>query len=282
MSVTLADRLPDRSGKAGLRLWLKSSGYARRLLMGEAGDPWVSAPAYLAFFTQAHGLLRPDVAVIEVADLYRSWIARHPELVTEMAAKRRAAWPLRAMLEAEGPRRLLAEVVEAVAASLRGQAPVVLALPAPRQWLAEASAAVGRPAPDDGDAVEDAAMYLADLARAVSSLPVGGLLIEAGDGDLGDVEAWRPLANVARHYRWGLVLRHSGSGGRLNGEAADFDAVIAAVPPAAAGAGGRDIGPALWGDAPLSPLAAGEFYFAEVPPGSAPEAVLENLARLRA
>ncbi len=280
MSTGLADRLPDRSGRAGLRLWLKSSGYARRLLIGESGDPWASAPAYLSFFTQAHGLLRPDVAVIEVSDLYRSWLVRHPDLCSDMAAKRRAAYPLRVLLEAEGPRRLLAEVVEAVAASLRGQTPVVLSLPAPRQWLDEANAAVGRPAPQDDDAVEDAAMYLADLARAVSGLPVGGLLIEAGDADLRDLDAWKPLANVARHYRWGLVLRLTGEG-QPNGAAAGFDAVIAAEPPSLAAAGGRDIGAGLWSAAPLPALGPGEFFFAEVPPATPPETVLENLARLR-
>ena len=104
MSPRLVDALPRPSGAPGLRVWLKSSGYARRLLLGEGGDPWESAPRYLSFFTQAHGLLRPDVGVVDVGDLYRSWVGRHPALKTQMAAKSRAAFPLRRMLEEEGPR----------------------------------------------------------------------------------------------------------------------------------------------------------------------------------
>ena len=39
MSQSLAEDLPGASGTKALRVWLESSGYARRLLLGEAGDP---------------------------------------------------------------------------------------------------------------------------------------------------------------------------------------------------------------------------------------------------
>lgn len=281
MSPRLTDDLPRPSGVPGIRVWLKSSGYARRLLLGEAGDPWESAAGYLAFFNQAHGLLRPDVGVVDVGDLYRSWVARHPALKAAMGSKKRPTFPLKRMLEEEGPRKLLAEVVEAVAASLRGQTPLVLAMPAPRRWLAEAAGLAGRDGLEiDADAIEDAAMYMADLARAVSHLPIGGLLLEdeadaAGDGD---GAAYRTLVNVARHYRWGLALR--GSPGRT---AEDFDTVISPAPPQGGDlALGLDVSGSLWSGAPLAALGAGQFYFAEIPVGTEPEAVLQNLARLRA
>lgn len=279
MSPRLADDLPRPSGVPGIRVWLKSSGYARRLLLGDAGDPWESAAGYLAFFNQAHGLLKPDVGVVDVGDLYRSFLARHPALATEMASRKRATFPLKRMLEEDGPRRLLAEVVEAVAASLRGQTPLVLAMPAPRRWLGEAAALAGRAEVEiDADMIEDAAMYMADLARAVSGLPIGGLLLEedaaAEDGDL---SACRPLVNVARHYRWGLALR-----GRPGRAASDFDTVISAEPPVVEDlALGLDVSSSLWDGAPLRGLDAGQFYFAEIPVGAEPEAVLHHLARLR-
>ncbi len=280
MSARLADALPRPSGASGLRVWLKSSGYARRLLLGKDGDPWESAAGYLAFFNQAQGLLRPDVAVVDVGDLYRSWLARHPALKAEMGAKKRPAFPLKRMLEEEGPRRLLSEVVEAVVASLRGQAPLVLALPAPRRWLAEAAAAAGRAGIEiDADLIEDATMYMADLVRAVSVHPVGGLLLEEDDGGVaGDAGAYRTLVNTARHYRWGVALR-----GAADGAAADFDTVISPVPAAGGDlARGLDVSAALWAEGPLAPLGAGQFYFAEIPESAQPEAVLHQLARLRA
>lgn len=280
MSPRLVDTLPRPSGAPGLRVWLKSSGYARRLLLGEGGDPWESAPRYLSFFTQAHGLLRPDVGVVDVGDLYRSWVGRYPALKTQMAAKSRAAFPLKRMLEEEGPRRLLAEVVEAVAASLRGQTPLVLAFPAPRRWLAEAAAFAGREGiPIDADMVESAAMYMADLVRVVSALPIGGLLLEEDQAaEAGDMDASRPLVNVARHYRWGLALR-----GRGGGATCEFDALISTEPVAGADfALGLDVNRDLWSGGPLAALEGGQFYFAEIPEGAEPESVLQQLARLRA
>ncbi|MGR7995845.1 hypothetical protein [Xanthobacter sp. ZOL 2024] len=282
MSPRLADDLPRPSGVPGIRVWLKSSGYARRLLLGAAGDPWESAAGYLAFFNQAHGLLRPDVGVVDVGDLYRSWATRHPALAAEMGSKKRAAFPLKRMLEEEGPRRLLAEVVEAVAASLRGQTPLVLAAPAPRRWLTEAAQMAGRDGIDvDADMVEDAAMYMADLMRAVSALPIGGLLLEEGaDTPATDRAGYRPLVNVARHYRWGLALR-----GRAGAATGDFDTLIAPRPTDSDAHGdvalGLDVSNTLWDGTELAPLAAGQFYFAEIPVGAEPEAVLHHLARLR-
>lgn len=289
MSRSLADMLPNGAGTAGLNLWLKSSGYARRLLLGADGDPWPSAAQYLSFFTQAQGLLRPDVAVVEVAELYRSWVTRHPDLAGEMASKRRVAFPLRKLLEAEGPRGLLAEVLEAVAASQRGQRPMVLALPMPRAFLVAVNAWIGRDDPEVGeDDVEDAAMYMADLLRAVSTQPVGGVLLEDGPGtaatDPADVGGLTPLVNVAKHYRWPLVVRLVEAGAdiqrALSGSA---DAVITAEPAEglAGGAVGIDVSAALWEGAALPAADPRRFTFIEIPVDMKPEAVLDALARAR-
>lgn len=286
MSQSLAEKLPDSSGKAGIRVWLKSSGYARRLLLGEAGDPWLNAAGYLAFFSQAHGLLRPDAAMIDVDDLLASWAGRHPDLAAEMGAKRRTAFPLRKLLEAEEPRRLLAEVLEAVSGCLRGQAPAVLSVPTPRAWLKLANKMVGRDDTEiEADDIEDAAMYMADFFRSVSAAPVGGILLDDGGETAlaGDVERCAPIMNIARHYRWGMVWRTKGDADAIAAIAAAVDGIITANPPAALDKPvGVDVGAQLWSGADLPALTAGRFHFVEIPVEQQPESVLENLARLRA
>ncbi|MDP3288871.1 MAG: hypothetical protein Q8M64_11225, partial [Methyloversatilis sp.] len=143
MSQRLADILPGQQGGSGLKVWLKSSAYTRRLLLGEDGDPWLSGARYLAYFSQAQGLLRPDVAVVEVGELFDSWLVRHPEVRAELGSKKRLSFPLRKLLEQDEPRALLAEIVEAVIANLRGQTPLVLAMPSPKHWLFHANELAG-------------------------------------------------------------------------------------------------------------------------------------------
>ncbi|MCB1909680.1 MAG: hypothetical protein KDH15_20155 [Rhodocyclaceae bacterium] len=288
MNPGFADLLPGAPGGGNLRVWLKSAAYTRRLLLGEGGDPWQGAAQYLAWFSQAHGLLRPDVAVIEVGDLYQSLVRREPALATEMAAKRRLAWPLRRLLESTAPRALLAEVIEAVIAHLRGQAPLVLAVPSPRQWLLQANRMAGRDAIElDPDSIEDAAMYVADVLRSVSHLPVGGLLLEEriDDGELGpvDVERYRPLINVARHYRWTLGLRLGKAALLSIPDGSDLDVLIGdpALVNDAGCAIGVDVGRRLWAAEAPPPLEPRQFYFAEVPAEQKPEHVLDCLAQLR-
>lgn len=272
MSKYLADDLPDATGTKALRVWLESSGYARRLLLGADGDPWAEGAAkYLSFFTQARGLLRSDVAVVNLGDLFRSWIAHHPDLAAEMGAKKRATYPLRRMFEEEDPRALLDEVVEAVGAHLQGQCPLVLSMPAPGAWLAEAQTLAGRPPQVDADTTEDAAMYIADFIRCVAQRPVGGLLLEEGEVP-GDVAAYGPLFNAARHYRWAVVGR-----GVAPGQGAPFDAVIGTD----ASAHGRDVSAALFGGAEFPDTDPAQFLFAQVPVDHPPEAVLDALARLQ-
>ncbi len=287
MSQSLADSLPGKGG-SGLKVWLKSSAYTRRLLLGEGGDPWQGAAQFLAYFSQAQGLLRPDVAVVEVGELFDAWLLRHPEVRAELGAKRRLSYPLRKLLEQDEPRRLLAEVVDAVIANLRGQTPLVLAMPSPKHWLVHASRLAGRGDVElDPDGIEDAAMYMADLLRAVSASPVGGVLLEEhpDDAALGDadLERYRPLINVAHHYRWSLALRPQGDGVAGSPVLAEFDAVLSpsvlATEPVSVGV---DVSQPLWNGGALPALGKGQFFFAEIPETQRPEFVLESLARLRA
>lgn len=288
MSGPFAERLPDAACSGSIRVWLKSSAYSRRLLLGEAGDPWVSGAHYQAYFSQAHGLLKPDVAVLEIGELYDAWHAAHSgELVASLGNRRKPVTALRKLLEAEAPRKVLAEVVEAVLANLRGQTPLVLSLPSPRRWMNHANRLTGSCDIElTADDAEDASMYLADLIRSVSAFPVSGLLLEEGCDDASfnveDLTRYTSIVNVVRHYRWSLALRLPNDAAPTPEALADFDAVISpALESAGAAVLGRDISAAFATEGAIAPLSGRQFYFAEIDPGLRPESVLECLDALR-
>ena len=283
MSQHLADLMPAEGGRVNIRTWLKSFSYTKRLLVGESGDPWESASRYLAYFSQAQGLLKPDVAVLEVGELFDAWLRRNPAVRAELAGKRKPSFPLRKLLEQQQPRELLAEIIEALLAQLRGQLPLVLSMPSPGSWLQEACRAAGREEPElDSDSIEDSAMYLADLARSVSGAAVGGLLLEESSPAPIELELYRPLLNVARHYRWPLVLR-MGEGTLVDSPAlAEIDVFISAGDlPDAGAAHGVDVSGMVWAGEPLPELTPTQFYYVDIPRDATPEHVLESLGKLR-
>jgi hypothetical protein len=280
--------MPVDGTAVGIRVWLKSSAYTRRLLLGASADPWESASIYLSYFTQAHGLLKPDVAVIEVGELFDAWLGRNPAVQSELAGKRKLSFPLRKLLEQPEPRAILAEIVEAVLAHLRGQVPLVLSMPSPRHWLRHANRLAGRGEIEvDADSVEDSAMYVADLARAVSVFEVGGLLLEedASETQAGpaDLELYRPIINVAKHYRWPLAVRLGGAGFVANDALLEIGVLIASNELSGlSSAQGVDVSSLLWANAPIPALhQPHQFYFVEVPKDERPEHVLDCLERLR-
>jgi hypothetical protein len=287
MSQNLADLMPAEGASVNIRTWHKSFSYTKRLLVGESGDPWESASKYLAYFAQAQGLLKPDVAVLEVGELFDAWLQRNPGVRGELAGKRKLSYPLRKLLEQPQPRELLAEIIEAVLAQLRGQLPLVLSMPSPGTWLQQARGAAGsEEVALDGDSIEDSAMYVADLVRSVSAAAVGGLLLEESkDGTLSgiaELELYRPLLNVAKHYRWPLVLR-MGEGSIVDSPALqEFDIFLGAGQlPLAGRAQGVDVSRILWEGEALPPLTPSQFYFVEVPRDALPERVLDSLAKLK-
>ncbi|OYY66329.1 MAG: hypothetical protein B7Y51_01760 [Burkholderiales bacterium 28-67-8] len=292
MSEGFATQLPSPKGNGQIRLWLKSAEYAKRLLLGDAGDPWVSAAHYLAYFSQAHALVKPDVAVLQVGDLYDSWAAAHAEWSEAVNKRRRPATALRKLIEPEAPRQVLAEVVEAVLSHLRGQAPLVLALPSPSRWIRHANQLTASDEMElTGDDVEDGAMYIADLLRSVSTYAISGVLLEepaaAADFNAEDLSHYQSIVNVVHHYRWGLALRLPDSTAVAPAALTSFDAVITnstALTGSDSGAStavGCDVSAAFAAGETCPALAPGQFYFAEVPAGLRPESVLERLSALR-
>ncbi len=287
MSKNLADLIAVENARVNIRTWIKSFSYTKRLLVGESGDPWESASKFLTYFSQAQGLLKPDVAVIEVGELFDAWLLRNQSIKAELTGKRKRSYPLRKLLEQSQPRELLAEIIEAVLAQLRGQLPLVLSMPSPGYWLCRANRAAGRDdAAPDGDSIEDSAIYLADLARSVSSAAVGGLLLEESfpDIDLGssDMELYRPLINVAKHYRWPLALRMGAGKAVDNSALQEIDVLIGAGKfPHAGSAQGIDVTNVVFSGEQIPELCPTQFYFLDIPKESKPEHVLEILTKLK-
>jgi hypothetical protein len=127
-------------------------------------------------------------------------------------------------------------------------------------------------------------VYLADFIRYFSELGLAGLLLVERVGHQPanevDVELYRPLLNVAAHYRWSVGLRLPepsllGPGAGLN------FAIAPAFPQGAPGLAGIDVSGSIWeGQAP-PPVATNHFYFTDIPEDATPEHVLMVLSALR-
>ncbi len=276
------------AGSGGVRVWLNYHDYAKHLLAGDGGNPWASAGAFLAFFSQAQGLLRPDAAILDVKDLYLSWLATDAAARTELSGKRRTMAALKYLFEAEKPRALLREIITAVAFQLKDATPLVLSAPSPRQWFWLAAAqSSGADIDVSSDDAENAAVYLADFVRAFSDLPISGLVLEeraeAVISEPAPFTAYKPVFNVSKHYRWPVILRLPKSGGPYEFESSDLAMVIGAEPSTTPGlVWAVDASDALWSDQALPALSSGQILYIEIPAQEVPEKVLDYLVKARA
>lgn len=287
--LTFASSLSDGSG--GVRLWLDYHAYAKRLLIAEDANPWANAGTFLAFFSQAQGLLRPEAAILDVKDLYQSWLKSDAKAKTELAGKRRPMAALKYLFEAEAPRALLREIITAVSFQLKGSVPLVLSVPSPRHWLWWAvSESTGADMEVLADDAENAAVYLADFVRAFSDLSLSGvLLVERPHVALPEANpfvCYKPVFNVAKHYRWPVALRLPTAEIPEVIDASDVSLVIGSAPAAAPSTPSGmiwavDVGGALWSGQDLPSLAAGQIFFVEIPADEIPEKVLEGLGTVR-
>ena len=242
--------------------------YAQAVLLRGQPIPWTDAVQYAQFLKQAQGLLRPDSTLLDLGVWYAQALAADPVLQSAMAARSRRGFALKTLLADE---TLSAAAVElATVVSRTSAAPLVVQIPAPMVWLAQThlQAGAGTVADLAAGAAENAAMYLADWLRRLSTLPVSLLLLDErwpGPGVLPPVEpvAYTPIANVTAHYRWTF--------GRRMPDGIDVlgSALTGAVVP-----------PSFWlDDHPQGPP-SGDFLLAEIPAAAVPETVLARLAQL--
>ncbi|HET8883560.1 MAG TPA: hypothetical protein VFM56_15415 [Solimonas sp.] len=269
----------------GKRLWLDYAEYAGALL-SNGSVPWLDVSELVAWQRKAQGLLQSDVLELPVGSVSAAWLQAHPALLDAMRGKRRAVFPLKTLLADAGLRAHLLELAQGLRASF-ARLPLALVCPSPKRWAIDAHrVAFGA---DDTDAndfgpdeAEDAAAYLADFLRTFGDVGVDVLLLqESADsepGDAGALDAYRPVQNVAAHYRWELGLAMPD--GRHAGDAPGFGFVIAPQ-PAGDKRCGRIVPADFWSGADAPEGSANGFRYARVPGDAKPETVLQRLAALR-
>jgi hypothetical protein len=243
--------------------------YAASVILRGGDVPWENATAYSAFFVQAQGLLRPDVALLDLTRLYDHLTSGNTRLVTAMGGKSRTGYALRTLLADDDTNKAVLEFATVFAHTARQ--PVVLRIPSPMEWLIATHRLGGAVSLSDLDAddAENASMYVSDWLRAFAALPVAGLLLDNRAPDEGfrhvavALEAYTPIANVTSNYRWTL--------GQLNDAQVQLQAETAL---------GGYIPASFWLDTDVElPLA--DFYLAEIPRAARPEDVLLRLDALR-
>ncbi|MEH6466570.1 MAG: hypothetical protein V7722_02985 [Porticoccus sp.] len=285
MSVDLVSYLS--SGDESPRLWINFNDYTKKLLLGEGENPWTTPASYMAFYGQAHGLVKADVVVLDVWDLFQHWMVEDEKAIPAMAEKRRVPYALKAMLEAFAPRELLAEVITAVSNNYGGETPIVLVVPSPRSLLVKAhKAATGNDAEPEEMTVDTAAMYLADFLRYFSETDLSGVLLVEDENlmpvSTEELSWYQPVINVAKHYRWSVGVRLPFSDGGFKVPDDINFSIVPAGSSAAANAMGVDISQPLW-EQGADGLSAGEngFYYLSIPADVQPELVLDTLSSLK-
>lgn len=267
------------------RLWVNFNDYTKKLLLGEGENPWTTPASYMAFYGQAHGLVKADVVVLDVWDLFQHWMEEDEKALPAMAEKRRVPFALKTMLDAFAPRELLAEVITAVSNNYGGKTPIVLVVPSPRSLLVRAhKAATGNDAEPEEMTVDTAAMYLADFLRYFSETDLSGVLL-VEDEDLmpagtDELSWYQPVMNVAKHYRWSIGIQLPFADDGFDVPSDIGFAITPAESSASANSMGVDISQPLWsgGDVPGK---SGGFYYFSIPEDAKPESVLETVSSLK-
>ena len=282
MAVDLVDYL--KTGDNSSRLWVNFNGYAKKLLLGNDANPWSTPASYLAFYTQAHALVKAEVVVLDVWDLFHHWMEDDDTAIKSMAEKNRATFAAKVLLEAYAPRELLAEVLVAVSDNYGNAVPIVLVVPSPRALLVKAhkSATTNHLEPNEMS-VDTVSMYMADFLRYFSEMNLSGILL-VEDKDVlplspAEISWYQPVLNVAKHYRWsiGVQLPFQDDGFNVPDEI-DF-AVIPEHSSASAESLGVDISQSLWATGDVNkPIG---FTYLSIPEDVKPEKVLETLSKLK-
>lgn len=271
------------SGSGERPLWLDSTAYTARLLEGGQA-PWLDIASFLSWQRKAQGLLRSDVIALQAEPVVDALLAMHPALRSAMAAKSRALFPLKTLLAATQLREQLSEMLSGMRACFPG-IPLALVVPSPRRWIAlsycqafgaDADAAAG------ADEFDSASMYVADFLRCFSESGLDILLLdEVADTEPTsptEIEWYRPVLNVATHYRWELGLRLPLA--KVDPGMAEGVGFFIAPRPLGAPTGILTPG-TFWAGSLPPGCPTGQFRTAEIPAEANPELVLDRLAVLR-
>ena len=265
-------------------VWLDDLSYTERLLGGGRTD-WLDVAGLVALRRKAASLLRAEVTVVPAAAVAAAWIEAQPELRQAMASKPRPVLPLRVLLADPGLRGRLDELIRALRAGLPGR-PLILMVPSPRCWLAEAYRAAhgaGAAFTAGVEEIDTAAVYVAEFLRSFGESGLDAVLLQEAAGaepaSAAEIAWYQPVLNIAGHYRWDLGL-HLPDGSGFTGPVQNLDFVIASRPlpgcPTGVALDGK-----FWSGAAPPRAPAGGFLFTVVPADAVPEQVLDRLAFLR-
>jgi hypothetical protein len=264
-------------------LWLEATSYAGRLFTGGA-IPWRDPTTFVAWQRKVQALLKSAVVALPLAAVIDDWLAAHADLTSAMATKQRPLFPLKTLLADASLRTHVVELTRNLRASF-ADVPLALTAPSPRAWLGRAHAqahGAHEPVQIGNDDADTAAMYMADFLRAFGNGGIDVLLLEetvaTQPASREEIECYRPVLNIASHYRWDLGL-HWVVGGGIDLEGSGIDFAIA--PHALDVRTGVVVRDDFWAGAAAPEVRGGGFYFAEIPEHAQPERVLDRLAVLR-
>ncbi|WAT84508.1 hypothetical protein [Delftia acidovorans] len=266
----------------GPLLWLDYADYAAALL-ANGNPPWLHTADCVAWLRKAQGLLRSDVVALPLQTVALAWVAAHADLRQALGTRKKVGYPLKTLLGDGALRGHLVELADGLRASFGSQV-LALACPVPGDWLAlayrEAFGAEAEADIDD-DAVDSAAIHVADFLRVFGQSGIDALLLDDSAGPMPATQAtldlYQPIFNVCGHYRWDAgVLAPRGVEGN---EPADMTFAITCQP---AHSGQLALIPgSFWTAGAASAVPMGKRLYARIPQDSTPEAVLQRLAILR-
>ena len=282
MAIDLVNYLS--AGEGTPKLWIDFNAYTKKLLLAEGENPWANPASYMSFYGQAHGLVNADVVVW---DLFHHWMLEDEEAIPSMAGKKRITVAAKAMLEAYGPRELLAEVLTAISNNYGDSVPIVLVMPSPRSLLIKANKAANTVdvAPEEAH-IDTASMYVADYLRYFSEVNLSGILLrevpESMPESAKELSWYQPIYNVAKHYRWSVGIHLPFSDTSFNvPEDVNFS-IVPSTCSVSDSSCGKDISKALWKSMSTVPPVGNGFNYLTIPEETTPELVLDTLSNLRA
>lgn len=285
MTGMLSEKLPHSNGGGSFKTWLQADAYAKRILLGGAdANPWESVSGYVTWFFQALNLTKSHVGVISITEVFDRQAEKNGGLANLLGNRKKAKVAIRRLIEPEDARTLINEVLNAVL--YQAIQPVVVSIPSPKAWLYHATQLAGLDTNEISDEdIEDAAAYIADLLRALSSHQIAGLLLEERPDDQqwsdAQVQYYRPLLNIAQHYRWSVVLRLPKEASIAAEVSQQFDAVIGNIRSNETTSTGVDVSLQFNQELGLPDLLPGEFYFIEVDEQSLPEKITEKVSAIQ-
>ena len=252
-------------------LVLDSWNYVQRLFLSGAAIPWHDPAAFDAVYRQALGLLRPQLATLDLNRLILAHAERQPDLLVAMTRRPRLSFPIKTLLADPALAQNLKQLI-ATTRDARGTRPLILTLCTPLELLRqlyEMAHDQAMPAESQDDA-ERAAVYLADFLTRAAHEGVAGLMVVDQTGQAGQsgfADAISPLVNLSKHMRWKLLLASQAELGDIHG----IDLIWAP-----SHCTGQWMGDFLT-DEPRTGIAT---VFSEVPAQAQPEQVLARIAEL--